>query len=269
LIEVLSPCPTGWGLQPTEALGWVKENLAKYFPLGVLKDESANREGWTRYRDQVPAERIPEILGLGARDGEEAFEHFAPPEVATCYRNPRIKIAGFGGQGVLFLGKLLAESGMRQGYRVSGLPSYGPEMRGGTANCHVNISTEVIGSPLVSDPTVLFAFNRPSLDKFEQEVASGGLIIYDSSLIDIAPVREDVEVIALPATQIADEIGSAKASNMVALGAYVGRTNLLDRSGLVKAVESVTKKRALLDLNLKAIEAGAKFAREQSDSEIQ
>jgi len=261
LVEVLSPCPTGWGLPPAEACEWVNENMVKYFPLGVLKDLSADRQGWTRYRQLVPPEQIPIILGLNGR-GEDEIESFNPLEVPACYRNPRIKIAGFGGQGVLFLGRLLAESGMRQGYHVSWLPSYGPEIRGGTAHCHVNISTEPIGSPLVSHPTVLIAMNRPSLDKFEPELTSGGLIIYDSSLIDKTPTREDVEIIGLPATAMADEIGSAKAANMVALGAFIGQTNLLDPTRIIKVVEAMTKNRSLLELNIKAIDAGRRFVGE-------
>lgn len=262
LVEVLSPCPTGWGLLPTEACKWVEENMVKYFPPGVYKDLSADRHGWTRYRQPVPLEQIPTILGLNG-PGAEEFEFLNPPEVPACYRNPRIKIAGFGGQGVLFLGRLLADTGMRQGYHVSWLPSYGPEMRGGTANCHVNISTEPIGSPLVSHPTVLMTMNRPSLIKFEPEVTSGGLIIYDSSLIDKTPTREDVEIIGLPATEMADEIGSAKAANMVALGAFIGQTNLLDTTVIFKVVEAMTKNRSLLELNLKAIEAGRRFVHER------
>lgn len=261
LVEVLSPCPTGWGLQPIDACEWVEKNLAKYFPIGVIKDESANREGWTRYRESVPVEQIPAILGLKAKQEEESDKGFAVIEVPAGYRDPRIKVAGFGGQGVLFLGKMLAEAGMRQGYHVSWLPSYGPEMRGGTANCAVNIASEPIGSPLVSDPSVLFALNRPSLDKFEQEVASGGLIIYDSSLIDKPPVRDDLEIVALPATKIADEIGNPKAANMVALGAYIGTSGLLDQNSINNVVESMTKKAGLVELNLKAINAGLEFAR--------
>ena len=268
LIEVLSPCPTGWGLTPTESCDWVRDNLMKAFPLGVLKDESGAREGWTRYRPDVSAERIPGVLGLGKADDEEGIENLTPPVVATCYRNPRIKIAGFGGQGLLFLGRLLAEAGMRQGYQVSWLPSYGPEMRGGTANCHVNISTEPIGSPLVSDPTVLIAMNRPSLEKFQSELICGGLIIYDSSLIDKAPERSDVEVIALPATALADEIGSPKIANMVALGAYLGLTGLLDIEPLNKALATVTKKTSLLESNLKAIQAGFRFVREAKSERV-
>jgi 2-oxoisovalerate ferredoxin oxidoreductase beta subunit len=266
LVEVLSPCPTGWGLLPDEACQWVEENMMKFFPLGVYKDLSADRHGWTRYRQSVPLEQIPAILGLnGGTDfnlSELRLKSELLPEVPAPYRNPRIKIAGFGGQGVLFLGRLLADAGMRQGYHVSWLPSYGPEMRGGTAHCHVTISTEPIGSPLVSHPTVLITMNRPSLITFEPEVTSGGLIIYDSSLIDKTPTREDVEVIGLPATEMADELGSAKAANMVALGAVMGQTNLLDPTVIFKVVEAMTKNRSLLELNLKAIEAGRRFVGE-------
>ena len=256
MVEVLSPCPTGWGLTPVDSLAWVRDNLVKAFPLGVIKDESASREGWMRYRENVPREQIPAILGLCNGADAECATAVAPQVVSERYRCPRIKIAGFGGQGVLFLGRMLAESGMKQGYHVSWLPSYGPEMRGGTANCHVNISAEPIGSPLVPDPTILIAMNRPSLEKFEDEVVSGGMIIYDSSLIDITPKRTDVEIIALPATSKADEIGSAKASNMVALGALIAKTRLLNKDGVVKTIEAMTKKKELLELNLKALEAG-------------
>ncbi len=259
LVEVLSPCPTGWGITPTEACAWVEQRLAKQFPLGVLKDESANRSGWTRYRETVPTEQIPAILGLDHSDAKETAESAAPPQAPERYRNPRIKIAGFGGQGLLLLGRVLAEAGMQQGYQVSWLPSYGPEMRGGTAHCHVNLSAEPIGSPLIAHPTVLIAMNQPSLVKFEPEVASGGLIIYDSSLIEKAPTRTDVEIIALPATTMADALGSAKAANMVALGALLGTTGLLRVPELFKVVEAVTKNQALLDLNRKAIQAGLDF----------
>jgi Pyruvate/2-oxoacid:ferredoxin oxidoreductase gamma subunit len=153
---------------------------------------------------------------------------------------------------------------MQQGLHVSWLPSYGPEMRGGTANCHVNISTSEIGSPLVSIPTVLIAMNNPSLDKFETEVGPSGLIIYDSSLIDHAPSRTDVESLAIPATEIADKIGSAKSANMVALGALIGKTNLLDKDAVVAAMRAMTRKAELVDINVKAIEAGYKFAREEA-----
>jgi 2-oxoisovalerate ferredoxin oxidoreductase beta subunit len=278
LVEVLSPCPTGWGLLPAEACEWVEKDMTEYFPLQVFKDETATRQAMIKHKPTVPLEEIPAILGLNDERRTQSDEQirkkffnssfsilnssleYMPPPVALRYRDPQIKIAGFGGQGVLFLGTILAESGMRQGYHVSWLPSYGPEMRGGTAHCHVTISTRPIGSPLISHPTVLISMNRPSLERFEPEAISGGLIIYNSSLINTTPTRSDVEIIALPATEIADELGSAKAANMVALGAYIGRTNLLDEELVVRALDGIVKNRSLLELNIKAIRAGIEFA---------
>jgi 2-oxoisovalerate ferredoxin oxidoreductase beta subunit len=257
LVEVLSPCPTGWGLTPVDSCKWIEENLVPTFPLGVLKDKSAEREAWTRRRKAVPVEDLPAILGLKER-AEPAYSKFVNSSIPGG--DQRLKIAGFGGQGLLFLGRLLAEAGMRQGLHVSWLPSYGPEMRGGTANCHVNISTTPIGSPLVSAPSVLIAMNKPSLEKFESEVMTGGLIIYDSSLIDRAPERGDVDVIALPATEIADKLGNAKSANMVALGALLGKTNLLDKDAVIEAMSAMTKKAEQLEVNVRAIDAGLDFA---------
>lgn len=258
LVEVLSPCPTGWGVTPVDALKWIEENLLPAFPLGVFKDKSAEREHRTHRRSAVAVEELPAILGLNKQNGSEASKSVRSPIGA---RDQRLKIAGFGGQGLLFLGRLLAEAGMRQNFHVSWLPSYGPEMRGGTANCHVNISTTEIGSPLVSAPTVLIAMNKPSLDKFESEVVSGGLVLYDSSLIDRPPARDDVEVLALPATEMADKIGSAKSANMVALGALIGKTNLLDKDAVIEAMRAMTRRAELLEINVRAVEAGFEFAR--------
>lgn len=260
LVEVLSPCPTGWGVTPVDSCKWIEENLLPNFPLGVFKDKSAEREGHTYRRSSATVEEVPAILGLN-RNGEAVTSQSpgVSPELISR-RDHNLKIAGFGGQGLLFLGRLLAEAGMRQGFEVSWLPSYGPEMRGGTANCHVNIATEPIGSPLVSQPTVLIAMNKPSLDKFEPEVIDGGLIIYDSSLIDQVPVWGNVEVLALPATEMADKIGSAKSANMVALGALIGKTNLLDKAGVIEVVRAMTKKAEQLELNLRAVDAGFQFA---------
>jgi len=258
MVEVLSPCPTGWGVTPVDALKWIEEKLLPAFPLGVFKDKSAEREHRTYRRKEVVAAEVPAILGLN-RQSLRAEPKFARTPILN--RDQRLKIAGFGGQGLLFLGKLLAETGMRQNLHVSWLPSYGPEMRGGTANCHVNISTAEIGSPLVSAPTVLIAMNKPSLDKFESDVVSGGLILYDSSLIDRRPARDDVEVLALPATEMADQLGSGKAANMVALGALIGRTNLLDKQAVIEAMRAMTRKAELLEINVRAVETGFEFAR--------
>ena len=128
-------------------------------------------------------------------------------------------IAGFGGQGVLLIGQLIAKAAMRQGYEVSWMPSYGPEMRGGEANCAVVVSDEPIGSPLVSEPTVLVAMTRPSLEKFMPAMPAGATLLYNASLIDGVTLREDIKVIAVPCNEIADRLQNSRVSNMVMLGA--------------------------------------------------
>ena len=262
LVEILSPCPTGWGMTPAQACEWIQREMLRYFPLGVFKDVSVTRPSASVTSRQVRftdlASSPEEVLALLGLEGVESVHPSWPRDVdaPARYRNPRIKIAGFGGQGVLFLGRVLAEAGMRQGYHVSWLPSYGPEMRGGTAHCHVTISREPIASPLVSRPSVLIAMNRPSLERFEPEVIPGGMILYDSSLISMPPRRTDVEVLPVPATRMADRLGSAKAANMVALGAYLQLTRVLPAEAVIAALERVVEDRSLLELNMKSLRAG-------------
>jgi Pyruvate/2-oxoacid:ferredoxin oxidoreductase gamma subunit len=154
----------------------------------------------------------------------------------------------------------LAEAGMRAGRQVSWLPSYGPEMRGGTANCHVIISDKAIGSPLVSETDVLIAMNRPSLEKFQPDVRLGGVILYDSSLISGVALRDDLRVIPLPATEIADKIGNTKVANVVMLGAYLALSNLLPDSAVLSAInEKAHSRPGLAELNARALLAGREF----------
>ena len=175
-------------------------------------------------------------------------------------RNEEIIFAGFGGQGILSMGKFLAYAGMDEGLNVSWLPSYGPEMRGGTANCSVIVTEETIGSPVVTQATALVAMNRPSLDKFENTVVPGGLIIIDSSLVNREVEREDVTVISIPASQEADEIGSKKIANMVLLGALVAKTDIMPMDALLSALKGHGKE-SFYEINKKALEKGAKYAK--------
>ena len=170
----------------------------------------------------------------------------------------KIVLAGFGGQGVLFAGKVIAYAGLLEEREVSWLPSYGPEMRGGTANCSVCLSDEPIGSPLVTEPNVLVALNQPSLDKFEDAVAPGGWIIVDSSLIKRTSAREDVQVIALPATKMAEEAGMKGLGNIVLVGKLFEAVGFCAPETLEAAVRGVipARKAALLDKNLAALEMG-------------
>lgn len=171
----------------------------------------------------------------------------------------QILFAGFGGQGVMFVGQLLAYAAMDANYEVTWIPSYGPEMRGGTAHCTVVISDKPIGSPIVSYPGIAVAFNNPSFEKYESLVAPKGLLVYNVSLIDQKPHRTDVEMLAVPATDIADELGNLKLTNIVMLGALLAYRPLLTLDQLRHALEGhiPSHRRNLLDLNLQALERGA------------
>lgn len=166
-------------------------------------------------------------------------------------------IAGFGGQGVMLMGKILAYAGMEEGKEVSWFPSYGPEMRGGTANCTVVISDRPVGSPVVEHPSTVLAMNLPSLDKFEPQLKPGGLLMINSSLIQRGAHRDDVNEIRVPANAIANEIGNPRGANMVALGAFVGATRALDIATVTGIVEKqFAAKPKLVDVNLTALQRG-------------
>lgn len=262
LVEILSPCPTGWKLDPPAAGRFVLETMTKTFPLGATRDRTEHERLMTGRRDTVALGEIPGLLGLvddKPAPSAPADETWSAGLVEARYRNPRIKVAGFGGQGVLFLGAVIAEAGMVSGRAVSWLPSYGPEMRGGTAHCHVILNEGEVDSPLVSRATVLFAFNLPSLQRFAEDVNPGGVVVYDSGLITDAPPLPGLEVIALPATAIAERLGSARMANMVALGAWIGRTRILPRSAVRAALAGQKLKPEVVDRNLKALEEGMRF----------
>ena len=168
-------------------------------------------------------------------------------------------IGGFGGQGILFLGKILAHAGMLEGKEVTWFPSYGAEMRGGAANCTVVISDELIGSPVVSRPDALVAMSDESLKRFHQKIKNGGILFLDSSLINnIEDLRKDIEIVAVPATELAGRLGSTKSANMILLGALISRTRILSESSVVKAIDSSMpdNKRNLAAGNKKALAEG-------------
>lgn len=177
----------------------------------------------------------------------------------------RIIIAGFGGQGVMAMGQLLTYSGMIEESYVSWLPSYGPEMRGGTANCNVIISTEPIGSPVVVEASTALVLNKPSLDKFEKSVLPGGRLFINSSLIDRKSNREDIDIFYIPANEIANELGNNRVANMVMLGAYLEVVKTVDIESIYKAFPEVfgANKEHLLPINKEALQRGAEAAREQ------
>jgi len=267
LVEVLSPCPTGWKQIPTESAKFVLDTMTRTFPLGVVRDTKPSpdepRHAPTGVRTQVPLEKVPEILKLEPAEtawGGTRADGWSMEGVDPRFRNPRIKAAGFGGQGVLFVGALIAEAGMLAGWEVSWLPSYGPEMRGGTAHCHVILSNSQVDSPLVTRTSVLFAFNRPSLERFLGDVADDGLVIYDSSLVHDFPSGRQVEAIGIPATRIAEGLGSGRVANLVALGAYLRRTKTLPPAAVEAALKAHTLKPEAIALNMRALEEGMRFS---------
>jgi 2-oxoglutarate ferredoxin oxidoreductase subunit gamma len=166
-------------------------------------------------------------------------------------------MAGFGGQGILLIGKMLAYAGMREGKEVSWLPSYGPEMRGGTCNCTVVISDRPVGSPVIRSPRAVVAMNLPSLDKFEPDLRPGGLLIINTSLIDRGAARDDVTVVSVPANEIANELGNPRGANMIALGAYLGATGAVSLDGVIEVVrETFAAKPAVVEVNITALRRG-------------
>ena len=270
LVEVLSPCPTGWKLQTPAAAKFVLDTMTKTFPLGVVRkpaDETlAEPAVMTGLRRDVPMEDIPGLLTKKKGADELSLSDdpsWNPADIDPRFRNPRIKAAGFGGQGILFLGALIAETGMIAGRAVSWLPSYGPEMRGGAAHCHVILSESGVDSPLVTRATVLFAFNRPSLEKFVGELVDGGLVLYDSSLVtdvhEIDTQSRKIEMIGIPFTSIAEKLGSARVANLVALGAYIARTKILPPRAVETALKGNRLRPEQVALNMKALEAGMQY----------
>lgn len=171
-----------------------------------------------------------------------------------------IIFAGFGGQGILSMGKFLAYAGMDANMNVSWLPSYGPEMRGGTANCSVILSDDQVGSPIVTMPTSVVVMNRPSLDKFEKDLVKGGVLIIDSDLVDREAVRTDVEVIKIPAQTEAANLGSKQIANMVLLGALVAKTNIVSMEVLLQSLREHGKEK-FFEVNKKALEVGASYVK--------
>lgn len=170
-----------------------------------------------------------------------------------------ILISGFGGQGVMAIGKTLAEAGMSEGLNVSWLPSYGPEMRGGTANCGVVIADNEIISPIVLEPSELIAMNLPSLDKFEPAVKPGGTVFVNTSIVNKKVGREDLRAIYVPSMEIASEIGNIRVANMVMLGAFIGATRLLKHETIVAMLKQLFTgpKAHLVALNEEALQRGA------------
>ncbi|HYW66935.1 MAG TPA: 2-oxoacid:acceptor oxidoreductase family protein [Candidatus Dormibacteraeota bacterium] len=256
-IEILSPCPTIWKMTPQEARKWIEEKMLAVFPLGVLRDRKL-----APMADAVPQTTVTKLLGLD----ESREESTRPTAVKDSHPNLTVKIAGFGGQGVLLLGQILAEMGMREGREVSWLPSYGPEMRSGSAHCHVCLSHERVGSPVIEHPDVLIAMNEPALHKFAKMVEAHGTILYNNDKLPAGLPPCEAKAYCVPASEIADGLGTTKATNMVMLGALLELTHTLPRESALEVLKAKVHNAKLLDVDCRAIDAGMACLRKQLGS---
>jgi 2-oxoisovalerate ferredoxin oxidoreductase beta subunit len=254
-VEILSPCPTIWGKDPVEARNWISDAIVPIFPLSVFRD----RKPEFVPNAPPPQKSVAEVLDLTPRAA------FSNPRAAGCDDTQQpmddlaIRIAGFGGQGVLLLGQLLAEVGMKEGLEVSWLPSYGPEMRSGSANCHVCLSQERIGAPLVTSPNVLIAMNEISLRKFGPDAARDGVILYNGRALPEDFAKPEAQVVCVPAARIADAASSPKAANVVMLGALLAHARCLSQETAFAVLEEKIRDQELLAIDRKALLAGRDF----------
>jgi len=255
-VEILSPCPINWKMSPGEARRWLVEHLEPAFPVTCLRDVSESAPS-APAAPKTPSDA--EILDLFR---SEKGEDWAVPARRQPLADQYIKIAGFGGQGVMSAGVLLANCVIAEGLNATWLPSYGPEMRGGTAYSSVVVSQEPVGSPVVEHPNVLLAMNGPSLDAFEATVEPGGLILVNSSLIPRQVRRTDVRTIHLPVTEIAKEAGVIQAATLVALAVYALANRVVEVETIRKVIPLSIKKKNLVEVNLRALDAGLARYRE-------
>jgi 2-oxoisovalerate ferredoxin oxidoreductase beta subunit len=253
-VEILSPCPTIWNMTPQDARKWIEAKMLPVFPLGVLRDRKLEST-----ENAVRQTTVTNLLGLETRLEEVA----QPPATKEAHRDLTVKIAGFGGQGVLLLGQILAEMGMREGREVSWLPSYGPEMRSGSAHCHVCLSHERVGSPVIEHPDALIAMNEPSLHKFAKQVAPHGMIIYNGDRLPEHSGALHERVFCVPGSEIADRLGTTKVTNMVMLGALLELTHTMTKETAFAVLKMKLKNVKLLEVDYRAIDAGIECIRKQ------
>ena len=265
LVEVRSPCPVNLKMKTDEMNKFIEEKMTEYFPLGVYKDESATR---TRVERPTPVYDRDSVVKAMYREVECATCVNVPGDSEIFNRELRLKICGFGGQGVLSLGLVMAAMGKEAGFNVSWLPSYGPEMRGGTANCALIVNRGTIGSPIVdSNCDLLIVLNRPSMEKYLPELGDNGILLYDSSTIKEAPaVKPGQQVYALSGSDIAEKYGNLKCANAVMLGALAailkkhylsaGDAAAFDQTALDGFAECFAGKEKIVKMNSEAYKLG-------------
>lgn len=259
-VEVLSTCPSGWKMDAPKSMEWVAEKMIPLYPLGVFKDLGDQAKITRRPVPVMDPAEVWEKLGISS----EKDVDFVRPETPERFRKMSVRVAGFGGQGIMVTGQAMANVALEYGYNVSWLPSYGPEMRGGTANCSVNIQDGTIGAAEAVNPSMVMAMNRPSMEKFEDSILPEGTLIYNSTLIDIKPKRSDITVYAVPITGIADELGNTRVQSLVSVGAYAAITGMFKPEDIITLLPKLFKgkSQAIIELNAKAVMAGYGYVKD-------
>jgi 2-oxoisovalerate ferredoxin oxidoreductase beta subunit len=253
LVEFLSACPVNLKLSAEDSDKWIKEKMIPYFSLAKYKD--------------IASERLPKVHAEPVFDRKSVEDILFPEEPAgdieTKTNLPsdfmlKIKCAGFGGQGILSLGLIIAEAAHQQGFEVTWLPSYGPEMRGGTANCAVIISSKNIPSPLVEEADILLVFSQQSIDKFSPQVAKGGTMIYDENNVSKCPPPKNARAVySLNASELAKNLGDVRTANTIMLGALSNLVPQIQRAAFISAIrKNFAGKEKIIALNLEAFEKG-------------
>ena len=249
-VEVLASCPINWKMSPLEARTWLHENLEPFYEVKNFRNLDAGTKGNGRL-PLLDDEALLKLLEIETSTKETKYQKELGEHT--------VKIAGFGGQGIMSVGVLLANCALSVGLESTWLPSYGPEMRGGTANASVIMSTEAIGTPVVDNSNTLIAMNGPSLDAFEDSVAPGGLILVNSSLVKRKVKRKDVRAYYVPATDLANEIGLTAAAAVIILAIFARLSGIMEASVLKDVLPMSIKNPKYIDVNMRAIEAGEEF----------
>jgi 2-oxoisovalerate ferredoxin oxidoreductase beta subunit len=260
-VEILSPCPVNWKMEPIKALEWLSQNLEPVFPVKTFRDNSATAVPLSDYATEHPLLDDAELLALFKEGSQETRR--PPASAAGSVSDQFVKISGFGGQGVLSAGSMLAKCAVAEHLTATWLPSYGAEMRGGTANTSVIISSHEIGSPVVNAPNVLLAFNGPSLDMFEDTVQPGGFIIVNESIIARKVKRRDVTAVYLPASDLAKKEGFIAGTNTAMLTAYILTSKIVRLDTLRSLIPLAVRKKQSADLNLRIVENTERYYKEK------
>ncbi|MCF7792235.1 MAG: 2-oxoacid:acceptor oxidoreductase family protein [Victivallales bacterium] len=250
-VEILAPCPINWKMTPVDARKWLRENLEKFYEVKNFRDKDGEKQSG-KYPWMENAELLELLDIVKEKDKQTTRKTIKNGE-------EKVKIAGFGGQGIMSVGVLLSNCAIKKGMESTWLPSYGPEMRGGTANASVVIAEEQIGTPVVDYPDTLITMTIPALNTFEKNVNPGGLIIVNSSLINRKVQRDDVNVYYVPATELANKVGLTATAAVIMLGIYAQIKGIIDTDILKLILPQSLSKAKYVEINLKAIDAAEEY----------